>query len=104
MSQGQHLNCCVGRTLAVAGRNQLVAIGAPPRDPLIPEVLTLDEAADHLRVSVRQVQRLRQTGALPATRIGSRAVVRRVDLDAFIANLDATSRAAPQRGVRGCHG
>lgn len=57
--------------------------GDHPPDAL----LTLGEAADKLRVSVRQVQRLRQVGALPATRIGSRAVVRRADLDDFIANL-----------------
>ena len=58
---------------------------APVSSPL----MTLDEAADYLRVSVRQVQRLRRFGELPSTRIGSRAVVRVADLDDFIAGLVA---------------
>lgn len=50
-------------------------------------LLTLDEAAGHLRISKRSLQRLRAEGHLPATRIGTRSVVRREDLEAYVSRL-----------------
>lgn len=46
---------------------------------------TVDEAADYLRVSRASIWRLLRGGALPRVRIGGRTVVRRLDLDTFLA-------------------
>lgn len=48
------------------------------------DLLTVREAAAFLRLSERQVYRLRETGELPIVRMGSRVLIRRDDLDRFI--------------------
>jgi excisionase family DNA binding protein len=47
--------------------------------------LTVDEAADYIRVSRATIWRLLRNNSLPRARIGGRTVVRRIDLDAFLA-------------------
>ncbi|GGH16086.1 hypothetical protein GCM10007036_16480 [Alsobacter metallidurans] len=47
--------------------------------------LTVEEAADFLRVSRATIWRLLQSGALPRARIGGRTVIRLVDAEAFLA-------------------
>ena len=47
--------------------------------------LTVDEAADYIRVSRATVWRLLKSKSLARARIGGRTVVRRIDLDAFLA-------------------
>jgi excisionase family DNA binding protein len=48
--------------------------------------MTVDEAAAYLTVSRATVWRLLKSKSLPRVRIGTRTVVRRVDLEAFLAN------------------
>jgi excisionase family DNA binding protein len=49
--------------------------------------LTVDEAADYIRVSRATIWRLLKSKSLARIRIGGRTVVRRVDLDALLAKL-----------------
>jgi excisionase family DNA binding protein len=53
--------------------------------PLPSGALTIPESADYLRVSPATVWRLLKNKMLARTRIGGRVVIRRVDLDAFLA-------------------
>jgi excisionase family DNA binding protein len=53
--------------------------------PIPSAALTVDEAADYIRVSRATIWRLLKNKLLVRTRIGGRTVVRRVDLDAFLA-------------------
>jgi excisionase family DNA binding protein len=53
--------------------------------PETPAWLTLAEAADYLRVSRRQLERLLARGLLPSTTVGRRRLVRRADLDGLAA-------------------
>lgn len=59
-------------------------------------LLTLDEAADQLRLSTRQVERLAKDGTLPTVTVpdtrGRR--VRRSDLEEFVANLQPSGAAS----------
>ena len=50
-------------------------------------VLTKREAAASLRVSVRTLERLIASGALPVVELGKSPRVRRIDLDAYIESL-----------------
>lgn len=61
-------------------------------DPLL---LTFDHASWHLGVPAPKVRQLVQAGELPAVRIGGRVLIRRADLEAWVARLvpDATHRA-----------
>lgn len=52
---------------------------------------SIDEAADFLRVSRASVWRLLKEGRLPRTRIGGRTVIRRIDLEAFLAKCASAS-------------
>lgn len=52
-------------------------------------LLTLDEAAEQLRVSRRTVERLIRARHLNPVRIGGRTLIRRCDLEAYIAGLAA---------------
>ncbi len=47
-------------------------------------LLTIDEVADHLRISTRTVRRLIQTGELPTVPIGRNLRIRRYDLSAYV--------------------
>lgn len=61
-----------------------------PRTPGIePRLLTLEDVATYLNVSVAQVYALVRSGDLPAVKIGGRGVWRvdRVQLDAYIERL-----------------
>lgn len=49
------------------------------------KLLTLTEAADALRVSVRTVQRLIASGELRPTRIGRRTLVTEREIELFLA-------------------
>ena len=53
--------------------------------PIPSAALTVDEAADYIRVSRATIWRLLRNKLLARARIGGRTVVRRVDLDAFLA-------------------
>ncbi|WP_133768512.1 helix-turn-helix domain-containing protein [Enterovirga rhinocerotis] len=54
-----------------------------------PGALSVNEAADYLRISRASVWRLLKIGALPRVRLGGRTVIRRVDLDALLARAAA---------------
>jgi excisionase family DNA binding protein len=56
-----------------------------------PELMNVSETADYLRVSVRHVYRLRESGQLSVVKIGRRILFNRADLDQFIED----SRRAP---------
>jgi excisionase family DNA binding protein len=58
--------------LAVAGRTASTA------------ALTVEEAADYLRISRAGMWRLLRDGRIPRARIGGRTLVRRVDAEAFL--------------------
>lgn len=59
------------------------------------ELLTLDEVADRLRVSRRQVDRYVASGRLRVIRLGWRSVrVRSTEVDAFIAACERRGHAA----------
>jgi excisionase family DNA binding protein len=53
--------------------------------PIPSAALTVDEAADYIRVSRATIWRLLRNKSLARARIGGRTVVRRIDLDAFLA-------------------
>ncbi len=53
--------------------------------PIPSAALTVDEAADYIRVSRATIWRLLRNKLLARARIGGRTVVRRIDLDAFLA-------------------
>jgi excisionase family DNA binding protein len=53
--------------------------------PIPSGALTVDEAADYLRVSRATIWRLLKNKSLARARIGGRTVVRRIDADAFLA-------------------
>lgn len=50
-------------------------------------MLTIDEAADELRVSASTVKRLVRAGALPTVKVEGTTRVRRQDLEAYVAAL-----------------
>lgn len=50
----------------------------------VSELRTRDEAAAHLRVSVRKIDYMIATGELRAVKIGARVLLRLNDLSAFI--------------------
>ncbi|SHH20620.1 helix-turn-helix domain-containing protein [Bradyrhizobium erythrophlei] len=56
-----------------------------PSFPIPSAALTVDEAADYLRVSRATIWRLLRNKSLARARIGGRTVVRRVDAEAFLA-------------------
>lgn len=51
----------------------------------MPDLLTLDEVADRLRVSRRTVERLIASGQIRPTRVGSRTLVSDRELEAYVA-------------------
>jgi excisionase family DNA binding protein len=53
-----------------------------------PELLTTVEVAKTLKVSRATVYHLMQRGELKSVHLGSRRLIRRSDLDSFIANLE----------------
>lgn len=55
------------------------------QNPVQPAAFTAEEAADYLRISRAGVYRLMRDRKLPRAKIGDRTVIRRVDLDAFLA-------------------
>ncbi len=48
------------------------------------QLLTVEEAAAHLRVNPQTVYRLLRAGKLPGVRVGRQWRVRRADLDAYL--------------------
>ena len=79
---------------------------APVYTPLIPRArdlspealateycLTQEEAAGELRVSLRMVERLVQSGELPSVKIGRRRVVLTAGMTAYLASLIREQRA-----------
>lgn len=56
-----------------------------PRDTIL---LTKRDAAAHLRVSVRTVDRLVASGALPTVTVSSSTRIRRCDLEEYVDNLN----------------
>ncbi|MEJ0095509.1 MAG: helix-turn-helix domain-containing protein [Methylocella sp.] len=56
-----------------------------------PGVLAVEETAFYLRISKAGVWRLLRDGKLPRTRIGGRTLIRKVDVDAFLAKCAGAS-------------
>jgi excisionase family DNA binding protein len=56
-----------------------------PASPHIEQLLTTDEAAAFLRVSTGTVTRLIRSGRLKASKPGKQFLVRKADLDAYLA-------------------
>jgi excisionase family DNA binding protein len=52
--------------------------------PIASAAMTVDEAADYIRVSRATIWRLLKNKSLPRARIGGRTVVRRIDLDELL--------------------
>ncbi len=61
------------------------------RDGSEPHLYEVREVAETLRISRSKVYLLMNDGDLPSVRIGSRRLVRRGDLEAFITGLVAAS-------------
>ena len=57
--------------------------------------LLLTECADYARVAVSTIRHWITTGKLPSVRPGRRRMVRREDLDAFLAGLSRSDRSSP---------
>lgn len=57
-----------------------------PRPPVAEELdlLSLEDAADYLGVSIRTIHELRETGRLAYRRLGRRVWISRVDLRALV--------------------
>ena len=49
------------------------------------ELLTADQAAEQLKVSVRRVRKLCEEGRLPATKLGWSWIIRSADVEAYLA-------------------
>lgn len=50
-------------------------------------LLTRKEAAEELRISVRQVDRLIKSGVIPTVALGTSVRIRRIDLEAAVSKL-----------------
>lgn len=61
------------------------ALPATARPAVVPDVLTVPEAADYLRCSRQRIYNLRSSGRLTRLGDGRSAKVRRRDLDALLA-------------------
>ena len=59
-----------------------------------PDVLTVEEVADWLRIGVKTAYRLAQRGELPSMKIGRVLRFRRVDVEAHLERLAATKGEA----------
>ncbi len=53
----------------------------------MPELFTVDEVAERLRVSRRTIERLVAAGRIRVTRVGRRVLVTDRELEAYIASL-----------------
>ncbi len=47
-------------------------------------IMNVEEAADYLRISVRQIHRVLKTGSIKRARIGKRLVFKRAELDHYV--------------------
>jgi excisionase family DNA binding protein len=65
-----------------------VADTVPARmtEPASGSLLTRDDAAEYLAISKRTLDRLVQSGSIPAYRIGGHRRFRREDIDSFVAS------------------
>jgi excisionase family DNA binding protein len=63
-----------------------MSVGAVSAASIEPIVYDVPTAAQALRVSVHLIRKLVYNGALPAARVGDRVLIRRQDLDAFLAS------------------
>ena len=61
---------------------------------MVPEVMTVSEVAEYLRVNPQTVYRKAKAGELPAVRIGRAIRFRRSELDAWLKSLSAGSSAS----------
>jgi excisionase family DNA binding protein len=59
-----------------------------------PDLMTIEEAAEYLRVNPQTVYRLMQRKALPGVKVGHQWRIRRADLDTYV-----TSDVTPQAYV-----
>ncbi len=57
---------------------------AQPANVSASSVLSVDEAADYLRISKASLYRLFNSGSLKIAKVGGRTLVRRIDIDAFL--------------------
>jgi excisionase family DNA binding protein len=62
---------------------------APEPEPTDPEprMLGIPDAAKTLGIGRTFIRKLIRTGALPAVKIGSRTLIRQVDIDAYVKSL-----------------
>jgi len=58
--------------------------------PIDPQLLTREEAAEHLRISVRTLDTLEDAGEIGAIRIRGRVLYHRETLDAFLRRRSRT--------------
>jgi excisionase family DNA binding protein len=65
--------------------------------------MTVDEAAEYLRCAPKRIYDLTSQGRLPRHKDGSRVLLHRDELDAYVAGTPLTpaSDSASQRGFRG---
>lgn len=68
------------------------------RQAATPEYVGRQEAADYIGRSVRSLDRLRSTGALPYSKRGGRVVIATADLHAYLAAGRVPSVAAEREG------
>lgn len=69
--------------------------GAGPQDGAVPELLTLDEAGHHLRLSASSVKRLVADGRLRVVHVGRATRVHPADLRTFVDGLRTPSTTEP---------
>lgn len=74
----------IANTMATA--NTSPSAGAPTASSSDPAVMTLDEAAGYLRVSVADVQAIIDSGDLKAKKIGSQYRISKEAVDAYLSN------------------
>lgn len=64
----------------------------PARVTALPRLLTLEEVAEHLGVTTKAVRNWIATGALPASRVGSRGIrIRECDVEAMLRPIPTTA-------------
>ncbi len=70
----------------------------------LPEILTLRETAQYLRIPLRSMYKLAQEGKVPCQKIGRHWRFRRVTLDrwldAYLADVKAVIRDAPLESAK----
>jgi excisionase family DNA binding protein len=80
----------LGETIAEAVAD---ALARQPRPASGPEWMNTREAATHLRVSTRSIERYRDQGLIPFTVVGGTILHRRADLDELLKRNERRAEA-----------